>query len=102
MLDETRTEERLAAIPDGAAVFVSYLVGREPTDRAVREAQRARREGLAPRHFFGTLQTRRRTKRGELVFTVLCDNRDDERRGTQDGYRTFNSSLGTLLALEMV
>jgi hypothetical protein len=102
MMNEISTMKALVGVPEGATLFVSYLPGREPTARAVREAERARQEGLARRHFLGTLASQRITKKGEFVFTVLCDNRDDERRGTQDGYRTFNPSLGTLLAVEVI
>jgi hypothetical protein len=92
----------LAGVPEGATLFVSYLAGRAPTATAIREAERARREGMAKRHFFGTLTGVRMTKKGDSVLTVQCDNRDDERRGTEDGYRTFNPNLGKLLAVEVV
>lgn len=92
----------LTGVPRGAKVFVSYDVGREPTVRAIREADRARREGLANRHFIGYLTEVRTTKRGDSIFTVLCDNRDDERRGAKTGYRTFNPSLGQLHGVEVL
>lgn len=102
MIDEKATREKLDGVPEGAVVFVSYLAGRPPTERAVREAQRAHKMGLNRRHFFGKLESCRTTRKGEFVFTVLCDHRDDERRGTEDGYRTINPSLGTLLSLEVI
>lgn len=102
MLNEVNAMKALVGVPEGALLFVSYVAGREPTDRAVREAERSRREGIARRHFVGKLASQRVTKKGEYVFTVLCDNRDDERRGTRDGYRTFNPSLGNLLTVEVV
>jgi len=101
-MDQIQAQERLTGVPDGATLFVSYLAGREPTERAVREAGRAETEGMARRHLFGTLVSRRTTRRGDFVFTVLCDNRDDERRGTLDGYRTINPNLGSLLTLEVI
>lgn len=101
-MDESQTRSKLQDVHEGATLFVSYLAGREPTERALREAQRASDMGLAKRHFFGKLASCRVTRKGEFVFTVLCDHRDDERRGTADGYRTFNASLGTLLSLEVI
>lgn len=95
MLDRVRGQE-------GSQVFVSYVPGREPTARAVREAGRSSRQGISRRHFVGTLHRVWRTKRGQPVITVLCDNRDDERTGSQQGYRTFNPELGSLLVLEVL
>lgn len=102
MLTETEALEKLSSAQPGATLFVSYLAGRPPTDRAVREARRAEREGFARRHFTGVLTDAWVTRKGEFVFRVLCGERDDERRGTEDGYRTFNPSLGTLLSLEVI
>lgn len=101
-MDEREMLEKLNGVPEGATLFVSYLAGRKPTARAFREAERARREGLSMRHFVGTLTGVWRTKKGEAVMTVLCDTRDDERRGTEDGYRTFNPNLGQLLSVEVI
>ncbi len=90
----------LADAPEGAPVFVAYQAGRPPTDRAVREAQRSASEGIPHGFFFGKLHRVWRTKgRGEAVLTVLCANRDDERTGAKEAYRTFNPSLGQLRAL---
>jgi len=102
VLDPMTTFAKLCLIPDGAQVFVSYLAGRPPTDRAIREARRAERMGLAKRHYTGTLVSRRLNQKGEIIFTVLSTTRDDERRGTEDGYRTFNPALGTLLSFEQL
>ena len=95
--------QTLDGVPTGTSVFVSYLPGKPPTERAIREATRSTKQGISNRHFFGTLASSPwRTSDGDIVFTVLCDNRDDERRGTQDGYRTFNPNLGQLLTLEVL
>ena len=102
MLSAVDMVQKLAGVPEGAQVFVSYLAGRPPTGRAIREARRARREGMARRHFTGRLHRVWMTKAGEPVMTVLCDNRDDERTGAKEAYRTFNPALGTMLTLEVV
>lgn len=101
-MTEREMVDKLTGVPEGSIVFVSYLVGRQPTARAIREAERSRRENIARRHFVGTLTSVWTTKRGDTVFTVLCDNRDDEARGTEEGYRTFNPNLGQLLSLEVI
>lgn len=92
----------LAGVPEGADLFVSYVAGRAPTDRAIREAQRATRAGQARRHFTGKLHRVWRTQKGEAVLTVLTPDRDDERTGAQEAYRTFNPSLGTLLGVTVL
>lgn len=102
MLDETECVRRLQEAPEGAVLFVSYRAGRAPTERAEREAARACREGIARHHFLGTLASKRVTRRGEFVFTVLCGNRDNEATGEQQGYRSFNPSLGRVLSLEVI
>lgn len=102
MLSATDMVRKLEGVPEGATVFVSYLAGREPTPRAVRESERARREGYAPRHFFGKLHRVWTSKKGDPILTVLCDNRDDERTGSREGYRSFNPNLGTMLMVEVL
>ena len=101
-MTEKEMLEKLEGVPEGSTLFVSYLAGRPPTARAIREAERSRREGIARRHSVGKLERVWVTKKGEAVLTVLCENRDDERRGTRDGYRTYNPSLGQLLSVELV
>jgi hypothetical protein len=98
-MNESEMMAVLAGLPEGTELFVSYVAGREPTDRAVREAQRSTDAGIARRHFTGKLHRVWTTKRGDTVLTVLCDNRDDERSGKQEAYRTFNPRLGTLLGV---
>lgn len=102
-MDEQQMVAALAGVPEGASLLVSYVAGREPTDRAVREAARSEAAGIPRRAFFGKLHRVWRTKgRGEVVLTVLCENRDDERTGRQEAYRTFNPSLGTLLGVTVL
>jgi hypothetical protein len=101
-MDEQAMVAALAGVPEGADLFVSYVAGRAPTERACREARRSEREGLARRHFLGKLHRVWRTQSGETVLTVLCENRDDERTGRQEAYRTFNPSLGTLLGVTVL
>ncbi len=102
MLSATDMMRKLSGVSEGSQIFVSYLAGRPPTDRAIREARRSRREGIAHRHFVGKFHRVWVTKKGDPVLTVLCTNRDDERTGSQEAYRTFNPAIGTMLTLEIV
>lgn len=86
----------LDGIEVGQAVFVEYKAGRAPTERACREARRAEAMGMPRRWFLGVVVRKWTGKNGDPLITVLCSNRDDERRGTQEGYRTFNPNLGEL------
>jgi len=101
-MTEREMLDKLNGVPQGAKVFVSYLAGRKPTARAIREAERARREGLAMRHFTGTLTEVRTTKKGEAIMTVLADVRDNEQTGAHEHFRSFNPSLGQLLHVEVL
>lgn len=102
-MDEREMVDALAGVPEGASLHVEYVAGREPTERAVREARRSEAAGIPRRSFFGKLHRVWRTKgKGEAVLTVLCANRDDERTGAQEAYRTFNPSLGTLLSVTVL
>lgn len=99
-MNEAELVAALAGVPEGADLHVQYVAGREPTPRAVREARRSEAAGIPRRSFFGKLHRVWRTKgKGEVVLTVLCENRDDERTGAQEAYRTFNPSLGTLVSV---
>lgn len=89
----------LDGVEVGQAVFVEYKAGRAPTERAQREARRAIEAGMPRRWFFGVVVRKWTGRNGDPLITVLCSNRDDERRGTQQGYRTFNPRLGELLQL---
>lgn len=104
-LSAEQMESALSGASRGSLIFVSYLAGREPTPRAIVEARRATEElGIARRHFVGTLESVRTTKRGERIMTVFAHNRD---RLTAEGfvegnYRSFNPALGQLLAVEVL
>lgn len=103
-MNETEMDKVLAGVPQGSLVFVSYKAGRAPTDRAVREAQRAKDEGLAPRWQIGQLIDVWTTKKGHRVMRVFSDTRDTERFGSmkRGAYRTLRPSLGQLLGLEVL
>ena len=101
-LSSSDVRSKLESTPQGALLFVSYLAGREPKPRAILEAAPAIEAGMARRHFFGKLENLWVTKKGELVFTVLCDNRTNADTGEPPNYRTFNPCLGTLLGLEVI
>ena len=94
---------KLDGVEKGATVFVSYLAGKAPTARAMEEAERAEREGYSKRWFFGRLESKWTTKKGEPVFCVYSLTRDNSDDPAAEGhYRTFNPALGKLLSLEVV
>jgi hypothetical protein len=95
--------QKLEGVEKGRRVFVSYLAGRPPTERAKREAQKASDEGYAKRWFEGVLEAVWTTKKGQPVMTVLSTTRYNEDDPQAEGhYRTFNPALGTLLSLEVL
>jgi hypothetical protein len=104
MLNETEAMTTLLAsgAKIGSLLFVSYSAGRVPTDRAYREGARAQRQGIARRHFTGELTSVWKNKKGEFCFTVKTPERDDERTGQQEAWRTFNPSIGELHSLEVL
>lgn len=94
---------KLDGIPVGAEVFISYKAGRRPTERAVREAQRAEDEGYNRRWLQGRVERVWTTKKGHPVLTVYAFTRYNEDEPKADGhYRTINPALGELLSLEVV
>ena len=102
MLDEAKMLEALKGVSAGAPLRVLYVAGREPTDKAIREAHRHVTNPTRSRHHFvGSFVGTRVTKKGDIVMTIFADNRDTERHGVlrPGGYRTFNPSLGSLLSI---
>ncbi len=100
------TEAMTALLKQGAKIgsllFVSYNAGRKPTDRAQREAARAKSAGIARRHFTGRLTSIAKNEHGEFYFTIYTPERDDETVPSQEAYRSFNPSLGDLHALRVL
>ncbi len=95
--------ERLKGVPEGAELFVSYLAGRVPTDRAIREAGKADEMGVSRRWLQGRLERVWVTKRGQPVMTMFCFTRRNEQDPDAEGhYRTVNPALGQLLSLEVI
>lgn len=104
-MTEQQMIEKLRSTEPGSILFVSYEAGREPTDRAILESERAvLKEGLARRHYVGELKAMWTTKRGDTVLTIMAYNRDRVSGGklVEGGYRTFNPSLGQLLSVEVI
>lgn len=101
-MDAFEMKKKLDNVPQGSKIFVSYIAGRPPTVRAVREASRSVREGIPKRYYFGTFDRVRMTKRGEFIMTMLCENRDDERNSQSQAFRSFNPNLGELITLEVL
>jgi hypothetical protein len=102
----TETEMvRIAEAARGATIFVSYVAGREPTDRAVEEARPHTEDPARPRRYlFGTLTSVWQNRFGEWCLTLFAENRDTVRRGIryEGGYRTVNPSLGRLVVLDVI
>jgi hypothetical protein len=106
---QTLTDKQMAEILTecgrGSMLFVSYEAGRPPTERAIRESERAvKQEGMSPRHLIGTLESLWVTTKGEIVFTMLAYNRDRVVDGqlVEGGYRTINPQLGSLYSLDVI
>ncbi len=103
MINASNMLQALDGVEPGATVFVSYLAGRAPTARAVREARKAEDEGYPKRWFLGTLTTKGVNRRGEAYITVFTETRyNDDEPAAQGHYRSFNPSLGTMLSIEVV
>lgn len=100
-LNESDLLDALAAVPLGSVLFVSYVAGREPTERAKLEAA-----GEVPRRYFtGVLHNVWKTKKGEWVLTMWVWNRKTIKKdGTvvEGGYRTMNPTLGELIVLDVI
>ena len=100
-LDQTDLLDALASVPLGSVLFVSYVAGREPTERARVEAA-----GEVPRRYFtGVLHNIWCTKKGEWVLTMWTWNRKTRQKdGTfvEGAYRTFNPSLGKLIVVDVI
>ena len=103
MLTEKEVQDKLEGVPEGAEIFVSYLAGRVATARAQREARKADDLGFSRRWLQGKLHKVWTTKKGELAVCLFTYTRYNEQEPAAEGhYRTFNPSLGTVLALEVV
>lgn len=94
---------KLNGAEKGRRVFVSYVAGKPPTNRAQQESQKATDEGYSKRWFEGSLESVRITKKGEPVMTVFATTRYNLDNPAAEGhYRTFNPALGQLLTLEVL
>lgn len=93
---------KAATIPgrshDGARLVVNYKAFNEPTERALRESQIARDEGLDLQTYSGILDRVFRNARGELCFTLFVLERTDS-DGRHHLYRTMNTVKGEVLRL---
>lgn len=97
MMTPEQMQEALKDVAPGTTLFVSYVAGREPTERAVREAiPHTTNPARARRHFVGTLSSVWTAKNGDPIMTLKVHNRG---LGSEGAYRSFNPSLGQLLAL---
>ncbi len=104
-LSESEMVTALNGVNPGSKVFVSYIAGRRPSDRAIQEAQPARDQGISTRHYTGVFHSLHRTKKGDYVMTIWTDTRvSTDACGNQvnGAYRAINPNLGTLMVLEVL
>jgi len=105
---KTMNEQEMRAIAEkaiGATVFVSYVAGREPTERAVEEARPHTEDPTRPRRYlYGELTSVWQNRLGEWCLTILAENRNTIKGKThsEGGYRTINPSLGQLVVLDVI
>ena len=104
MLTAHEVRARLEGRPKGTRVFVSYVAGRAPTERALRESESSSDAGENRRHFVGSLESLWQAKNGDTIVTVQAFNRDTESPDglKPGGFRSFNPNLGKLLALDVL
>lgn len=94
-------KDALKGVSPGQTLFVSYLVGREPTERAIREAlPHTTNPFRSRRHFVGEFANVRTTKNGDEILTIHAQNRNTGDK--PGGYRSFNPRLGQLLGLTIL
>lgn len=95
--------QKLNGVPEGAEVFVSYVAGGKVTERAKREARKAKDLGVSTRWLSGKVVSLRQSKAGDPILTIFTALRYDERTGSSSGnYRSINPNLGQLLSLELI
>ena len=79
---------------DGQAIQIRYRAVGCPTDRAVCEAECARRSGLDLRVFTGTVEKVFKTRCGETVLTAAVLERTTRGDDHHYTYRSFNLTNG--------
>jgi hypothetical protein len=97
---------KLRHVKDGDTVFVSYLAGRPPTEKAIAEAVRHTEDPTRPRRYYlGELTSCWQAQNGDWILTMKVFNRDTmQKDGTlqEGGYRSFNPSLGELILIDHI
>jgi len=101
MMNSEQMVNTLKNVPEGALLFVSYIAGREPTERAIQEAKpHTENPARSRRHFVGTLSRVWTARNGDPILTIHAHNRNTGDKA--GGYRSFNPSLGQLLAVQVL
>jgi hypothetical protein len=80
MVSLQQVETVLRGARPGDELFVSYLAGRPPSARAIREVRKARDQGYATRWLEGRVERVAVNSRGETYATVFTYTRYDEKR----------------------
>lgn len=105
---QTMTEQEMREIAEravGATIFVSYVAGREPTAKAVAEAELHTKDPARPRRYlYGQLTSVWQNRHGEWCLTLFAENRSTLWKDImfEGGYRTINPSLGQLIVLDVI
>lgn len=104
MITQQEMVKRLEGCRPGTLLFISYNAGRSAGVRAIEEAQIAIENGINLRHFTGTLESIKTTKRGEVVLTIFTTERSSQgSSGHESGaFRCFNPNLGTMRTMEII
>jgi len=105
-MNDSEMVQNLNGVPEGSLLFVSYLAGRKPTEKAVREAIPHTTNPARPRRYFvGLLHRVWDAKNGDPILTMWVFNRSTENKSgalSSGGWRSFNPRLGKLIVLDVI
>jgi len=97
---------KLRHVKDGDIIFVSYVAGRPPTERAIIEAVGHTENPTRPRRYYlGELTSVWQSSKDQWILTMKVFNRDTmQKDGTlqEGGYRSFNPELGELILIDRI
>lgn len=97
---------KLDGVEEGDILFVSYIAGRAPTEKAIAEAVRHTEDPKRPRRYFlGEMVSVWQAQNGDWILTMRVYNRDTiQKDGSlkEGGYRSFNPSLGEMILIDPI
>jgi len=97
MITALQMVQKMKDVPLNSVVFVGYLAGRPAGPQGIKEASKAREQGINLTHYTGQFRGIRVTRKREVIMTVWV-----QERGEAGAYRAFNPALGTLRTLEVI